>query len=150
MAEAMSNPFERGPFLQVAALCEKVLYERDGVVSLIRLIDTIAHTERGPDAPQVMPEVRSPLVLLVSLKAGVTRGRHELSITPELPSGATLTPISVGVQMEADARGVNVATPIDIAYRLEGLYWFTVRFNGTVLTRVPLEVRYTRLATGLH
>ena len=30
MVEAMSNPFERGPFLQVAALCEKVLYEHDG------------------------------------------------------------------------------------------------------------------------
>jgi hypothetical protein len=71
MVEAMSNPFERGPFLQVAALCEKVLYEHDGVVSLIRVIDTIAHTERGPDAPEEMAEVRSPLVLLVSLKTGV-------------------------------------------------------------------------------
>jgi len=30
-----------GPYVQVAAFCEQVLQERDGVHSLIRIIDTV-------------------------------------------------------------------------------------------------------------
>lgn len=147
MAEAGSNPFERGPFLQVAALCEKVLREADGVVSLIRLVDRVTNTVQGQNAPDEMPEVRYPLTLVVSLKAGVARGRHDVTITPELPSGETMPPITMAVQMEGDARGVNLIAQIDIPYRLEGLYWFNIRFDQTPLTRIPFEVQYARLST---
>lgn len=148
MAEPAQGPFERGPFLQAAALCEKVLHETDGVMSLIRIVDTITHTEQGPNAPQEMPQIRYPLTLVISLKAGVSRGRHEVTVTPELPSGETLPAMIMAVQMEGEARGVNLVAGIDIPYRMEGLYWFDVRFDGQRLTRVPLEVRYARLTVG--
>ncbi len=147
MTEKRSNPFERGPFLQVAALCEKVLHEADGGISLIRLVDRVTHTVQGPNAPNEMPEFRYPLTLVLGLKAGVARGRHDVTITPELPSGETMPPITMAVQMEGEARGVNLFAQIDLPYRLEGLYWFSIRFDQMTLTRVPLEVRYARLST---
>lgn len=148
MTEEHKNPFERGPYVQVAALCERVLREADGVISLIRIVDRITHEERGPDAPRDMPTVRFPLTLVLTLKAGSARGRHDVTIMPELPSGATLSPFTLTVQMEGENRGVNIISSIDIPYSVEGLYWFNIMFDGRLLTRLPLEVRYSRLVTG--
>ena len=90
MPVEVRNPFERGPFVQLALFCERVLREADGVMSIIRIVDRVTHTERGPDAPEEMPEVHFPLFLVVSLKAGTARGPHEIRITPEQPSGENL------------------------------------------------------------
>ena len=70
--------FEYGPYVQIAAFCEKVLREGDGVLSLIRVVDVISHTERGADPPRDMPEMRYPLTLVITLKAGRTRDREVL------------------------------------------------------------------------
>ena len=142
------NPFEYGPYVQVAALCERVLREGDGVISLIRIVDRINHTERGPDPPREMPPVRYPLTIVLALKSGRARGRHEVTITPELPSGETLTPLTQTIQFEGEERGSNMIGPLDITYNLEGLYWFNIELGGHILTRVPLQVRYSRTVTG--
>ena len=41
MSEDQQNPFELGPYVQVAAFCERVLRESDGVMSLVRVVDRI-------------------------------------------------------------------------------------------------------------
>ena len=148
MATEVKNPFEYGPYVQVAALCEQVLREADGVLSLIRIIDVITHTERGADPPREMPTVRYPLTLVLALKSGSARGRHEITITPELPSGETMSATTITQQMEGEGRGSIIAAQMDIPYSLEGLYWFHIRFGDHLLTRLPLQVRYSRTATG--
>ena len=140
--------FEYGPYVQVAALVERVLREADGVITLVRLIDVINHQERGPAPPADMPEIRFPLTLMISLKPGRARGRHAISITPEMPSGETMASHSVDIQLEGENRGVNLGFPLDIPYKLEGLYWFIIKYDEMVLTRVPLQVHYARLVTG--
>ena len=142
------HPFERGPYIQVAAFCERVLREADGVISLIRVVDRVTHTESGPNPPQQMPEFHYPLVLVLTLKPGVAHGRAEITITPELPSGETVSPITLTAQMEGPNRGVAIISQIDIPYRLEGLYWFSVAYDGMPFTRMPLEVLYSRTVTG--
>ena len=148
MTTEEGNPFEYGPYVQVAAFCERVLREGDGVLSLIRIVDVITHTEHGPDPPREMPEIRYPLTIVLTLKSGRARGRHEITITPELPSGETLPAQTFTVQMEGEGRGVNVIGPVDIPYTIEGLYWFSIRFDDQILTRLPLQVRYSRTVTG--
>ena len=61
MPEKLGNPFEHGPFVQVAAFCERVLRETDGVLSLIRIVDVITHKEGGENPPRDMPPFRFPL-----------------------------------------------------------------------------------------
>lgn len=148
MSQEVRNPFERGPYVQIAAFCERVLREGDGVLSLIRLVDVITHTESRPDAPPEMPTVRFPLTLVLSLKSGAARGRHDLSLTPEQPSGETLPTLTMSVAMEGEGRGINIVTPIDIPYKQEGLHWFRVQFDNVLITSIPLEVRYSRMVTG--
>lgn len=146
--EDIASSFEQGPYVQVAAFCERVLTEANGVLSLVRVVDVITHAEHRPDAPKEMPEVHYPLTLVLMLKSGRARGRHEITIKPELPSGEFLSAFTLTVQLEGEGRGVNLASQIDIPYRLEGLYWFNVYFNEVLLTRIPLEVRYSRLVAG--
>ena len=143
-----SNPLEHGPYVQVAAFCERVLREADGVISLIRVVDVVTHSERGADPPRDMPQVRYPLNLVVSLKSGRAKGRHDVTITPELPSGETMPAITVTVQLEGEGKGFQVISQIDIPYTMEGLYWFNIRFDDEMLTRLPLQIRYARMVTG--
>ena len=148
MTTNIRNPFERGPYVQVATLCERVLREADGVISLIRIVDRVTHTERGSNPPQDMPEIHYPLNIVLTLKSGTARGRHDVTMTPEQPSGETLPPITLSVNMEVENKGVNIVSPIDIPLKYEGLYWIKIDFDGTVITRIPLEVRYSRMVAG--
>lgn len=150
MSKGAERPsrLEQGPYVQVAAFCERVLREADGVVSLIRVVDVVTHTEMGPKPPRDMPTVHYPLNLALMLKSGRAKGRHEVTITPELPSGETLPSMTMTVQLEGDGKGFNIFSRVDIPYSLEGLYWFHIRFDDEILTRLPLQIRYSRMATG--
>ena len=138
--------FEQGPYVQVAAFCEQVIEDKTGVISLIRVIDTVTHRETRPDAPEEMPPVPYRMKLVLMLKAGRARGRHDVRIVPELPSGETKNPISFSVQMEGENRGQNVIADFAFTFTLEGLYWFNVYLGDAVLTRMPFQVRYVRVA----
>ena len=148
MTTELRNPFERGPYVQAAGFCEYALREADGVLSIIRLVDRITHAERGPNPPDEMPEFRYPLTLVMSLKSGTARGRHDITIIPEQPSGESLAPVTTSINLEGEGKGVNVITRVDIPYKLEGLYWFSVLFDNVIITRVPLEVQYARTVSG--
>jgi len=50
----------------------------------------LAVNEARPDAPEDMPQFTYTLKLVIMLKSGAARGRHELKVVPELPSGETL------------------------------------------------------------
>jgi hypothetical protein len=144
----LRNPFERGPYVQLAAFCERVLREGDGVLSLIRVVDIITHPEGGPSPPENMPEFHYPLTIVLTFKSGSARGRHELTIIPEQPSGETLPPSSISVNFEGEGKGVVIITRIDIPYRFEGLYWFNILIDQKMITRMPLEIRYARIVTA--
>jgi hypothetical protein len=64
-----------GPHVGIAVLCEKVLQEGDGVLSLIRVVDRIIHSAVGPEAPDEMPPV--PIGL------GIAADRRESNLPAE-------------------------------------------------------------------
>ena len=139
--------FEQGPYVQMAGLCEQVIEDKNGVLSLIRVVDTITHTATGPDAPAEMPPVVYPLKMVIMLKSGRAKGRHELKLVPELPSGESKPPLVRSIQLEGEERGVNRIIHMQFTFELEGLYWFNVYFDDSMLTRVPLRVKYDRVVT---
>ena len=148
MTEEVRNPFETGPYIQVAAFCERVLRESDKVISLIRIIDVVTHNESGPNAPDDMPAIRYPLNLVLTFNSGSARGRMDMTIIPELPSGELLDSTTMTVRFEGEGRGANAIVDIDITYQLEGLYWFIIQLDGQMITRVPLQIRYVRTTGG--
>lgn len=137
-----------GPYIGCAVLCEKVLQERDNVVSLIRIVDRTIISGRGPDAPEELPSFPLTQTVFVALKSGLARGKYIIAIQAHSPSGRPVgEPIQVPALFEGDERGVNVIASVTLQVEEEGLYWFDVSVEGQSLTRIPLRVLYQR--TGM-
>lgn len=132
-----------GPHVQIAAICEKVLQEGDGILSLIRVVDRITITARG-DGPDELPQGTIDVTLVVSLKADDARGRYPLILRLQQPAGNFLPDRQVDVMFEGDERGVNVISPVRFD-AIEGLHWFEVEMNGKQLSRIPLRIMYQRV-----
>lgn len=139
--------FEQGPYIQMAGLCEQVIEDKTGALSLIRIIDTITHTEARPDAPTEMPPVTYPMKMVIMLKSGPARGRYDLKIIPQLPSGETKSPLVRTIHMEGEERGVNNIINMLFTFTIEGLHWFNVYLDDALLTRIPLRIKYNRITT---
>lgn len=144
---------ETGPHVAVAALCERVISEGDGVISLIRVVDRLTQTATGPDPPEEMP----PLVVdnvqcVIALKSDQARGRNELKLVMEGPDGARELLGAQDITLEPGNRGINIIAGVRLGLAHEGVYWIDVLFgppgadpeHEQLLTRIPVEVVYQR------
>ena len=82
----MEQPLE--PCLRIAALCERVLEEKDNVLSLIRVIDRLIITAEGIDVPKELPPGQTPIIALMSWVNGL--GNYEAKIRVEMPDGNSI------------------------------------------------------------
>ena len=136
-----------GPYVQLAAICEKVLQEGDGVLSLIRVIDRLTVTVSGDQAPEQLPGGNINATLVVALRPDDARGRHAIRLRIQQPSGIYLPERSIDVNFEGEDRGVNLVLEMQFE-AAEGLFWIEVSVEAGLLTRVPLRVIYQRIRSG--
>ena len=126
----------------MAVLCEKVLQEKDGVLSLVRIVDRfITHGE----TPEMPPKVIDA-TLVVVFKSGSASGKHIIKIRLEKPSGLVMPAREYPVLFEGEDRGVGIVSQMSLVLDEEGLYWIDVLFEESVVTRIPLRVLYQRVA----
>ena len=136
---------KQGPWLASALICERVLDEKDSVLSLVRVVDRVVQQAIGTEVPSEMPPLQlQGMRLVIMLKSGGARGRHAVKIRPEAPSGQHLPLIEIPVHLEGENRGVNLILNLDLVLEQEGVYWFDVILDDgpDVLTRVPLQAVY--------
>lgn len=131
-----------GPYIQVAAICATPLIEQQGYLSVIRIQDRI---QLAGVSDQMQPQPLSSLWLVLALKAGELNGKYSLKITPLTPSSKRLGGIEFSVLFEGQERGTVLAAPLNVVAEEEGLYWFEVTLEDTMLTRIPLRVMYQKL-----
>ena len=123
-------------------MCEKVLTEQDGVLSVIRIVDRVTVTSAGPDVPDEMPPTQLNLSAVVSFRSGSARGRYTVRLRPEDPSGVQLPVLEMPVHFEGEERGANLVISFNMLAEHEGLYWIDVLFREDLITRIPLRVIY--------
>lgn len=140
--------FEGGPYVQAACICDQVIEDKTGVMSLIRIVDNLTHMEANPSPPEIMPPVHYRGKLVLMLKSGKAIGRYNLKVQPELPTGETLDPIVITAHFEGEEKGINVVTDLNFTFELEGLYWFNIYIDEDFLTGIPFRVRYNRVVVG--
>src|SRR6266545_3195017 len=125
----MSDEHEiEGPFLAAALLCESVLQEKDGRLSVIRINNRFTITA-GTGAPETMPPTIVSPTMLISLRAGFARGSYSVKVRPITPSGRRLPEVSLQILLEGDDRGQNLILPMRLQADEEGLYWLDVLLN---------------------
>lgn len=139
--------FERGPYLTTATFCEQVLQETSGILSLIRIVDRMIITSSGPDAPEQMPPAQLNWTLVITLKSGDARGSHPVRIVPQRPSGETMAPITLSVHLEGDNKGQALIARTNMPLEMSGIYWFLIYVDDQLITKVPVEVIYSRIVT---
>lgn len=141
-------PAEGGPYVAMAVLCERVLEERDGTLSIIRVVDRITQTVMAA-SDAALPPVIVSLSAVVSLKSGSARGSHKLAVRPETPLGVRLSETSTSVLLEGEDRGAGFTlTLANLVLDQEGLYWFDVLLDDAVITRMPLRIVRQRVSVG--
>lgn len=97
-----------GPYLAVATFCENVIEDKQGTLSLIRLIDRMTLTTSGPDAPEKMPPVPLRTTMVLAFKSGFAKGSHRVRVEPTNPDGQPLPEVTLPMQLEGDDRGANL------------------------------------------
>jgi len=138
-------PFEDGPFIAAALLCERVLTEADATQSAIRIVDRVTAqvitTGPADSPPAQFQGVQVTLWALIILKNGKAAGSHRLVVTPIAPSGLRMGSTGNDVLFEGgEDRGVSITAPVQFVAQEEGVYWFDVSLDDTRLTRVPLRI----------
>jgi len=135
-----------GPYLHMAAICERVLREADGVLSLIRVVDRIMVSVTGEGAPAEMPPTAMNLTLAVGFKSGFARGAYTVRVLTVSPSHQVLSTFEAPVLFEGEDRGVQLTLGLGLQVQEEGLYWFEVYLHEVLFTKVPLRVVYQRMS----
>ncbi|MGH9796103.1 MAG: DUF6941 family protein [Candidatus Acidiferrales bacterium] len=125
------------PHVTVACFCEKVLEEKNGSLSVIRIADRVEY--EIPDFP--LPEGIKhgfPLTALIAVKSGPAKGKFKLSVVSESPSGKRVKGPIVDLEMEGGDHGKNFILNYVFGPAEDGLYWFDVLVDNERLTRIPL------------
>jgi hypothetical protein len=137
------------PYVVAAVFCDKVLHEKDGVLSAIRIVDRLTAVLEVPPGAAEPPAIQASLTLLVVLRNGSFKGSGKLSITATAPSGNPLAnnPAPVDVEFKSPHTGANVIATVSIPVKEEGAFWFDVLFEGRILMRTPLYVAVSRSET---
>lgn len=130
----------------MAVLCETVIEGKDGVLSLIRIIDRTTVTASGPNAPEKMPPTPINAWLVLGFKAGFVKGSYPVKIKPSDPDGKPLPEVTVPMQLEGDDRGQNVVLQVNMVAEQEGLYWFSIVLGDRLITRIPFRLVYQQIS----
>jgi hypothetical protein len=139
---------ETGPFLKAAIICSDVIEGKDGVLSLIRVIDRLTIAVAGQQIPAAMPTVPQLMKLVLMFVSGRAEGTHNVAVKIERPNAEMRDLWTGSVFLEGEDRGANLVIGMQIAFELEGLYWFDVYFDGGRITRIPFRVIYQRALGG--
>lgn len=137
----MTGPIE--PYLKLGTICERVLEEKNGVLSLIRMVDRFTITVTGEEPPDQLPDVLRFLTIIMSWVGGL--GSHEAAFNIIYPGGETQrSPQSWSFSLDAMNRGHNIIVTLPVSMSKEGVYWIEFILNDQVKSRVPFQVIYKR------
>ncbi len=129
------------PLVTGALICERVLIEKDEVISAIRIFDRVFYQVPLPPAQPLVQ-----LVFLIMLKRGdASLDAYDLRVVIRSPSGrevapATETPLRVEFPTKDPDSGVNVHVTLALTPTEEGLYWFEVMMANQTRSRTPLRM----------
>jgi len=137
----MTGPVE--PRLKLGVICEQVLEEKDGVLSLIRIVDQFIITITGKEPPDQMPQGVVNLTIVMSWVGGL--GSHEAAFNIVSPGGDSQpSPRSWSFNLNSLNQGHNIIVKLPVKITNSGVHWVEFILNGEVKNRIPFQVLYKR------
>lgn len=130
------------PRVRFATFCEKALVEKDGVLSLIRVVDRLTITMRKGDEllDEALPPMQVPTTLVIGLGDLTPGARYSFRLEAEPPSGERR---SLGIDWHPTPDDDRLATwllNLTLTIEGEGRHWLILMAEDEEITRVPLQV----------
>jgi hypothetical protein len=139
LGDQMENSKPR-PYVTAALLCENVLEEKTGSITIVRIADRLEWTIPSGSLPEGFKAV-AQLKGFISLKSGPVKGDYTLHIKVVRPNGEIKKDMmSVPLKLLGGDQGHNTILNISLALEEEGLHWFDVYFEEDLLTRIPIMI----------
>lgn len=141
----MSPQVESGPYVCAALLCDRVLQEQDGTISIIRVIDTINHSI-PPGSTSVL-QIPVDATLVLALRSGGYEGPGEITLRiVKSEDGSEVfsappVPVAFGGRMNGPTMIFNLAGNTFLPG--PGEYWFEAIIGDAVITKIPLRLNVT-------
>jgi hypothetical protein len=144
--------YDTGPFVTLAVFCDQAIEDKQGVVTLIRIVDQVTLQAAGEGAPKELPPGQAiNTTLVIGLKAGKARGRQDVQVTFVHPDGTQHPGPDIPVHFsQGDHQGMNVILQAGVILSDAGVYWAEVSVNKRLVTKTPLEVRYEVTQPGIQ
>lgn len=131
------------PYLRIGAICDLVLEEQMGVLSLIRLIDTLEVTAEGMEVPDELPPGQATITAVMSWVGGL--GSYEAKVKVITPTGDTIETMTFPFHLDSLIRAQNIIVKLAIPVQKDGVYWVEFLLGDEVRSRVPWRVLYKRI-----
>lgn len=135
--------FEQGPHIRAAAICETVIERKDGILSLVNIVDRLIVRAKGTDPPTSMPQSDLGVNLVLMFSADQARGAHTVRLELEGASGIKTDLGSQDIHMEP-GRTQNLIAKLNLQLDDPGRYLVWVYLNCEFMTKIPFEVLYLR------
>ncbi len=130
-------------------MCERVLEEKDQVLSVIRIVDIYYIQPVPPDLPPTAQPVVQVTALLGFKKslAEKTSVKHTVSLLLHGPSGRPVKlvghdspELKTSFAFEADKSAANVVVNAALPPKEFGRYWYDVVLDGELVTQIPFTL----------
>lgn len=139
----------QGPYVQAALFADMILEDKSGSLSPIRIIDRLTHTIQGPNPPEDLKPFSRTLNALIALKPGRATGRQNFTLWMVKPDETRQKTVQGTLHFEGGPnQGANLKLILNVTFEQEGIYYFDFEVEGHLLTRMPMQVMYNRVATG--
>src|SRR2546427_11635566 len=143
--ETMSSYLSLGPYVQAALLCERVVQESGGRVTIVRLIDRVIAPTVATVGPAQIPPTIVSCHAVVILKTGSRPGNYKLRLLLTSPSKRPIREFSLNISLpDEEDQGVNGVMPIQFPATEEGVYWFEVRLDNEEWPLTKTSLRLVR------
>jgi len=131
------------PYLAAAFLCERVLQEKDDVLSVVRIVDTLYVS-----VPENLPPNENAAIqitLLLSFKKaspGIEVEKHQAVLRIHPPSGEPKDPIGTTdfFFKQDELAGSNLIINMGLGIKEFGLFSLDVFVDGELMTRIPFRL----------
>jgi hypothetical protein len=130
------------PYITAALFCDRVIEGKDGVLSVIRIIER-AQIELGTNDPVLLQQkvaLGLQITGLICIKAGPLEGKFNIRIEAQKPSGKRADLHVFPIELHGGDTGANLILNLTIAVDEDGTHWFDVFFEDRLLTKIPLTI----------
>lgn len=130
------------PLLAAAFLCEKVLFEKDEVITAVRIVDTF-YVSLPKDLPAgAKPTIQVTVLLAFKKAVGDEAEKHQATLVVQAPSGKLpRQPPPLDFYFKADeVAGANLIVNIGLPLNEFGIFEIEVLMDGSWVTTIPFRV----------